>query len=113
LPRTRSTPFPAQLARFLRDLDGAAATFSARTLAEEFDIPSRQKVTTTIGQLHRALQLAFSRGEIISFADERGVRLKEDQFTAHGSAAVEHPYIFATRARRAPPKAMSRSPTTS
>jgi Cft2 family RNA processing exonuclease len=96
LPRTRSTPFSAQLARYLRNLAGASATFSARTLAEEFDVPPRQKRTTTIGQLHRALQLAFSRGEIITFADTRGLRLREEEFTVHGSAAVEHPYIFAT-----------------
>lgn len=40
--------------------------------------------------------MAFSRGEIIAFVDRRGVRLREEEFTAHGSAAVEHPYIFAT-----------------
>src|SRR5205814_9627654 len=69
---------------------------SARTLAEEFDVPRSQRLTTTVGQIHRALQWAFSRAELITFVDERGARLREEIFTAHGSAAVEHPCIFAT-----------------
>ena len=94
--RTRSTPYRSQLTRWLHALDGAPRTFSARTLADEFDVPRRERLTTTVGQIHKALQRAFADGAVIAFVDDTGRRLREEQYTTSGSAAVEHPYIFAT-----------------
>jgi Cft2 family RNA processing exonuclease len=96
MARTRTTPYPAQLDRLLNSADRGARVFSALTLADEFEHPLRQKPTTTIGAVHRALHRAWGDGKVIAFIDADRNVLREAAFGAPGSAAVEHPQVFAT-----------------
>ena len=96
MTRTRTTPYTAQLDRLLNDADGDTGCFSALTLADEFEHPRKQKPTTTLSGIHKALFRAWGAGKLISFIDADSGVLREESFGAPGSAAVEHPQIFAT-----------------
>ena len=96
MSRTRSTPYHAQLDRLLNDAGGEHRCFSALTLSEYFEHPRQQRHTTMLGAIHKALSRAWSTGKLISFVDADGGVLREQDFGAPGSAAVEHPQIFAT-----------------
>lgn len=96
MTRTRSTPYPAQLDRLLNDCVGVHRCFSALTLAEDFEHPRKQKPTTVLGGIHKALFRAWGAEKVVSFIDGDGNVLREEVFGAPGSAAVEHPQIFAT-----------------
>jgi hypothetical protein len=103
MTRTRTTPYHAQLDRLLNDLNGDHRCFSALTLSEEFEHPRKQKPTTTLDAIHKALRRAWSEGKLIAFTDgDGGGLLREDAFGAPGSAAVEHPLIFGTPGTASP-----------
>jgi Cft2 family RNA processing exonuclease len=96
MARTRTTPYPAQLETHLGRLNGKQVTMSALTLADQFTHPSRGRATSRLGGIHKALRQAWADGKLITFIDAQGNVLREDRFGSHGSAAVEHPQIFAT-----------------
>lgn len=102
MARARSTPYPAQLERFLSDLNGDRRTFSALTLQKEFRHPQHQKLGTTIGGIHKALMRAFADGKIISFVDNDGSVLRESEVVVPGSKAISQPQIFATEGTPSP-----------
>src|SRR4051794_25369886 len=72
MARTRSTPYHAQLDRYLSDHAGERATFSAATLEGQFDHPTRQELHTSLGGIHKALMTAFSVGKVIAYHDDAG-----------------------------------------
>jgi len=86
----------------LNDRNVGHRCFSARSLADKFEHPRAQKPTTTLGAIHKALFRAWGAGKVISFIDANGNVLRETVFGAPGSAAVEHPQIFATIGSPAP-----------
>lgn len=94
MTRVRSTPASAQLRRWLAGREGQQVTFSALTLATEFDAPRGQSQKTTLATINKALHKAFGDAAIVAYVDERGRVLREDEFGAPGSAALEHPTIF-------------------
>jgi predicted metal-dependent RNase len=102
MARTRSTPYSAQLERFLSSRAGQQETFSAATLAQSFDHPPQQRRQTTIGGIHKALMRAFADGKIISFVDESGGVLRGDEARVHGSKAVGQPQIFGLPGTQSP-----------
>jgi Cft2 family RNA processing exonuclease len=102
MARGRSTPYPAQLERFLARLNGDRRTFSAAALEKEFTHPQHQKLGTTIGGIHKALMRAFADGKIISFVDDQGSVLRESEVVVPGSKAISQPQIFATEGTPSP-----------
>ena len=102
MARTRTTPYSAQLDRLLSRSTGTSRTFSALTLADDFEHPRKQKPTTTLGGIHKALFRAWGEGKLVSFIDADGNVLREEEFGAPGSAAVEHPQIFGLPGAQAP-----------
>lgn len=94
MARDRSTPASAQLRRWLADREGSHETFSALTLAAEFEAPRSQTKKTKLATINKALRKAFGDAEIVAYVDERGLVLRETGFGAPGSAALEHPTIF-------------------
>lgn len=96
MTRKRSTPYTAQLDRLLSKEDRLlSATFSAATLEDRFEHPPRQKRTTSIGSIHKALMKAFSEGRVITFIDQLGTVLREQEIGVPGSKAISQPQIFA------------------
>lgn len=102
MARGRSTPYPAQLERFLAGLNRDRRTFSAAALEKEFTHPQHQKLGTTIGGIHKALMRAFADGKIISFVDSDGSVLRESEVVVPGSKAISRPQIFATEGTPSP-----------
>ena len=102
MARGRSTPYPAQLERFLAGLNRDRRTFSAAALEKEFSHPQHQKLGTTIGGIHKALMRAFADGKIISFVDSDGSVLRESEVVVPGSKAISRPQIFATEGTPSP-----------
>ncbi len=102
--RTRSTPYPAQLDRHLSELAGRHVSFSAASLADVFEHPPshQRRLTTSVSGIAKALRRAFAEEKIIAFRDEGGAPLREEAFCAPGSAAVEHPEIYATSGTSSP-----------
>jgi Cft2 family RNA processing exonuclease len=102
MARTRSTPYPTQLKKFLTALNGDRRTFSAAALVEEFDHPHQQRLGSKIGGIHKALMHAFAAGDIISFVDDDGCVLREKEIAVPGSKAIGQPQIFATKGTPSP-----------
>src|SRR3954447_21273341 len=102
MARGRTTPIPAQLDRHLGQLDDQRVVMSALSLAEVFEQSRQQRDTTFLGQIHKALHRAWGAGKLISFIDVDGNVLREAEFGAPGSAAVEHPQLFATPGTESP-----------
>lgn len=92
MARGRSTPYEAQLRKFLRE--GDLAVFSAATLEDRFDHPSHRKRGTNIGGIHKALMKAFAEGKVITFVDGRGAPLREAEIVVPGSKAIGQPQFF-------------------
>jgi hypothetical protein len=92
MARGRSTPYGAQLRKFLREDD--LAVFSAATLEPRFDHPQHQKRGTNIGGIHKALMKAFADGNIITFVDDDGHPLREPEIVVPGSKAIGQPQFF-------------------
>jgi Cft2 family RNA processing exonuclease len=92
MARGRSTPYGAQLQKFLREDD--LAVFSAATLERRFDHPQRQKRGTNIGRIHKALMKAFAEGDLITFIDDHGHPLRESEIVVPGSKAIGQPQFF-------------------
>lgn len=92
MARGRSTPYGAQLQRFLREDD--LAVFSAATLEPRFGHPQRQKRGTNIGRIHKALMKAFADGDVITFVDDHGHPLREPEIVVPGSKAIGQPQFF-------------------
>jgi ribonuclease BN (tRNA processing enzyme) len=84
-----------QVNAFVDSLDGENAVFSAKDVYERLDHPARHEYKSSIGKINQLLHQAWSEGRLISFADTDGSVLREEQFVAPGSRAVEHPQIFA------------------
>lgn len=96
MSRGRSTPYGAQMRKFLAGLNGDHLAFSAASLEDQFEHPRNQKRGTNIGGIHKALMKAFSEGTIISFADASGSVLREPDVVVPGSKAIGQPQIFGT-----------------
>src|ERR1700679_4221478 len=94
--RTRSTPYPVQLDTRLSALGAVTATLSALSLMAEFDHPRGQSRKTSLGQISKALHRAFGEDRLISYIDDEGRVLREQERGASGSAAIEHPQIYGT-----------------
>ncbi|MGH2855714.1 MAG: hypothetical protein ACRDLF_16180 [Solirubrobacteraceae bacterium] len=94
MARGRSTPYPAQLERFLAGLDGSQQTFSAATLEGVLTHPQHQKRGSTLGGIHKALMKAFADGKVIAFHDADGHPLREPDVIVLGSKAIGQPQVF-------------------
>jgi hypothetical protein len=94
--RTRSTPYPVQLDGHLSAVEGQTATMSALSLMAAFDHPRGQSRKTSLGQISKALHRAFGEERLISYMDDEGRALREQERGASGSAAIEHPQIYGT-----------------
>lgn len=84
-----------QVQAFINGLDGDHGPFSAKAVYDRLNHPARHDFKTSIGTINKLLHQAWSEGRLISYADETGTLLREEQFVAPGSAAVEHPQVFA------------------
>lgn len=68
----------------------------------EFDHPRGQSRKTSLGQISKALHRAFGEGRLISYIDDEGRVLREQERGTSGSAAIEHPQIYGTPGTRSP-----------
>jgi Cft2 family RNA processing exonuclease len=69
---------------------------SALSLMAAFDHPRGQSRKTSLGQISKALYRAFGEERLISYMDDEGRALREQERGASGSAAIEHPQIYGT-----------------
>lgn len=94
-------PYPAQLKRYLRQLQGSA-TFSAASLESDFELRPREDRRGRINTIHQALRREWEAGAIVAFVDPDGNELREREICVNGSAAVQHPQIFGVPGTESP-----------
>jgi hypothetical protein len=68
----------------------------------EFDHPRGQSRKTSLGQISKALHRAFGEDRLISYMDDEGRVLREQERGVSGSAAIEHPQIYGTLSTPSP-----------
>lgn len=103
MARKKSTPYPVQIRRLVASLGlEQRGAFSAKDVYEQLDHPARHDFKSSIGKINQLLHQHWSNGELISFAGRDGTLLREENFVAPGSAAVQHPQIFAANGTRSP-----------
>lgn len=95
MTRKRVTPYPAQVAQYIKSLKSGAAPFSALTLYEILEHPKRGSESSHMGDINKTLHRAWAAGDLISFVDSSRTVLREKAFGRPGSAAAEHPQVFA------------------
>jgi hypothetical protein len=108
--RTKATPYPLQVDKYVRGLENGSL-FSAKDVYEALEHPGRHDYKSAIGQINQALVRVWAEGRLVSFADADGKLLREIDFVAPGSAAVEHPQLFALPDAPAPKGARAISKT--
>lgn len=94
MARERSTPYSAQLKRFLANPPKGHSTFSAVTLESVFTHPQHQKQSTRLSGIHKALIKAYADGQIVTFLDIEGNPLREAKVAGPGSKAISRPQIY-------------------
>lgn len=96
MARRRTTPYPVQVKSFIQLANGERQpeVFSAKDLYEQLEHADMHAYASSVGAINKALQKEWAAGTITSFADDSGQLLRESEFVAPGSAAVEHPQIF-------------------
>lgn len=94
MTRTKATPLSAQLRSFLNEHGGLQRTFSAGSLAKEFEW-TRGTLKAVVGQIGKELKKAHAAGQVICFVDDRGLPLREAEHFAPGSKSNTHPVIYA------------------
>jgi len=92
--RTKATPLSARLRSFLNEHAGEQRSFSAGSLAGEFEW-TRGTLKATVGQIGKELKKAHAAGQVICFVDDRGLPLREAEHVAPGSKSNNHPVIYA------------------
>lgn len=93
MTRTKATPLSARLRKWLNEHAGEQATFSAGTLADEFQSP-RGTMKGTVGAMGKELKKAHAAGEIVCFLDDRGLPLRQAEFVAPGSKSNNYPVLY-------------------
>jgi hypothetical protein len=69
---------------------------SAKSLYDLLEHRRNHNKQTAVSQIHKALRMEWSEGRLITFVDDTGNALREEEFCVPGSAAIAHPQIFAT-----------------
>jgi Cft2 family RNA processing exonuclease len=82
------------LKKFLAGREGNTETFSAASLAQEFELKPHEQPRTTITRIHQALRSAWESGEIVAFFNADGAELCEREHCVQGGAHLQHPQIY-------------------
>src|SRR3954464_11925263 len=99
--RKKSTPYPVQARQFVSDRT-SKTPFSAKDVYEAIEHAGQHDMKSSVGQINKALRGLWSEGKLVSFRDAEGNVMREAEHVAPGSAAVEHPQMFAIPGGRAP-----------
>ena len=105
--RKRTTPYPVQVKAFVARLRGDRGAFSAKDVYAELDHPTTHDFKSSIGAINKALHQLWCDGALVAFTDQAGALLRDEEFVAPGSAAVEHPQVFAAPGSPSPRRGFS------
>ena len=105
--RKRTTPYPVQVKAFVARLRGDRGAFSAKDVYAELDHPTTHDFKSSIGAIIKALHQLWCDGALVAFTDQAGALLRDEEFVAPGSAAVEHPQVFAAPGSPSPRRGFS------